>query len=317
MISESPDAMSLLAGVPADFPDPEARAPRAAATELARLHRPPPELVGALVAVICRDTRSVTLDPAQRLSHFPATPILSLSWFGEDGAGIVRRSEDRQRCWQPYRSRTVLAGSQSAPSTGWSRSMGRAGMILFSVDAARELFGLDPKAIHDQFVDAHGVLDRRWRPLFEGLLAADDDPAVLACLQRELGPRWQALRGRDSMPQALTRFGRDWVERLGWQARQWQRTLGPRQVERRVKAWTGRSLRQWQVLAQTESLFVSARERHEAGQPFDWAGLAQDEGFADQAHMSRATRRISGFSPAEFAQRFRDDESFWPYRLWV
>ena len=190
-------------------------------------------------------------------------------------------------------------------------------MILFSVDAARDLFRLDPKAIHDQFIDAHAALDRRWQPLLDGLLAADDDAAVLACLERELGSRWQALRGRDSMPRTITRFGRDWVERLGWQVHQWRRTHGPRQVERRVKAWTGRSLRHWQALVQTEGLFVSARERHEAGQAFDWAGLAQDEGFADQAHMSRATRRISGFSPADFAQRFRDDESFWLYRLWV
>ena len=310
MTADRPD------GVPADLPDSDARAPRAAATELARLHRPPPVLIGALIAVVCRDTRGVMLDPAQRLSHFPASPMLSLSWFGEAGAGMIGRHPGQPR-WLPFRSPMMLAGSQSLPSTGWSRSTARAGMILFSVDAARDLFGLDPKAIHDQFVDAYGAFDRRWQPLLEGLLAADDDAAVLACLERELGPRWQALRGRDSMPRTITRFGRDWVERLGWQVHEWRRTHGPRQVERRVKAWTGRSLRHWQALVQTEGLFVSARERHEAGQAFDWAGLAQDEGFADQAHMSRATRRISGFSPADFAQRFRDDESFWLYRLWV
>lgn len=49
----------------------------------------------------------------------------------------------------------------------------------------------------------------------------------------------------------------------------------------------------------------------------DWATLALDEGFADQSHMSRAVRQISGFAPAEFAKRFIEDESFWVYRLWV
>ena len=39
--------------------------------------------------------------------------------------------------------------------------------------------------------------------------------------------------------------------------------------------------------------------------------------FADQAHLSRATKRITGFAPAEFARRFVEDESFWVYRLWV
>ena len=33
--------------------------------------------------------------------------------------------------------------------------------------------------------------------------------------------------------------------------------------------------------------------------------------------MIRSVKRITGFSPTEFAQRFTDDESFWMYRLWV
>lgn len=49
----------------------------------------------------------------------------------------------------------------------------------------------------------------------------------------------------------------------------------------------------------------------------DWAGLAQEDGFADQAHLVRATKRITGFSPMEFTRRYEQDESFWLYRLWV
>lgn len=80
---------------------------------------------------------------------------------------------------------------------------------------------------------------------------------------------------------------------------------------------SGRSLREWTALVRTEGLFFAARERHEAGRPFDWAGLAQEEGFADQAHLVRATKRITGFSPMEFTRRYEQDESFWLYRLWV
>ena len=80
---------------------------------------------------------------------------------------------------------------------------------------------------------------------------------------------------------------------------------------------SGRSLREWQALTRTEGLFFAARERYEAGQPFDWAGLALAEGFADQAHMNRTVKRITGFAPGEFARRFIEDESFWMYRLWV
>jgi len=88
-------------------------------------------------------------------------------------------------------------------------------------------------------------------------------------------------------------------------------------VERRIKSFSGRSLREWQSLVRTEGLFFAARARFDAGLPFDWATLAQDEGFSDQAHMIRSVKRITGFSPTEFAQRFTDDESFWMYRLWV
>lgn len=288
-------------------------------TELARLYRAPTSLAGALAALICRDTGGVDLDAAQRLSHFPASPMLSLAWYVDVEAGLVSRTPAAAGGgrWTAFGSPIVLAGSQSEPSAGWTRTTGRAGMILFDVEVARALFGLDPSAIHDRFVDARQYLDASWSDLLDGLMAAPDDRAALAVLTQHLGPRWRALRQQDSVPRALTRFGRDWVERLGWQAHQWRRTHGPRQVERRVKAWTGRSLRSWQALVQTEGLFEAARGRHDAGEPYDWAALAQDLGFADQAHMARATRRISGFSPTDFAQRFRDDESFWVYRLWV
>lgn len=41
----------------------------------------------------------------------------------------------------------------------------------------------------------------------------------------------------------------------------------PRHVERRIKSFSGRSLREWNSLVRTEGLFVAARERHAAGLP--------------------------------------------------
>jgi len=161
------------------------------------------------------------------------------------------------------------------------------------------------------------VLDASWAPLLDALLAAPDDDATLSALVQHLAPRWQALHGRTGDAPSLRQLGRHWVDRLAWQAHEWRRTHSPRQVERRIKAHSGRSLREWQALVRTEGVFFAARERHAAGQPFDWAGLAQEEGFADQAHLVRTARRITGFTPGEFAQRFEEDESFWLYRLWV
>jgi AraC-like DNA-binding protein len=90
-----------------------------------------------------------------------------------------------------------------------------------------------------------------------------------------------------------------------------------RQVERRIKSQSGRSIREWQSLIRTEALFFTSREKFESGESINLAELALDEGFSDQAHLSRATKRVTGFSPTEFAQRYLEDESFWLYRLWV
>ena len=106
------------------------------------------------------------------------------------------------------------------------------------------------------------------------------------------------------------------VERLALQAREWRDTHSPRQVERRIKTYSGRSLREWQTLVRTESAFFAARDRYEAGAAFNWATLALDEGFADQAPEPRGQAH-HGVLAERFTQRFIDDESFWMYRLWV
>lgn len=298
-------------------PPPLTRAPLASRSPDApptdRLHLPPPELTGALVAILSRDARALGLDDAQRLSHFPASPLFSLAWYQHEVPfGLVGEAG-----WRPFGASVVVSGSQSAPVVSWAPSAARGGMVCFTADVARSLFGLEPAALLDRFVPAHEVLDARWRPLCDALLAAPDDATTLAALRTHLAPAWQALQGRAGAAPSLRQLGRHWVERLAWQAHEWRRTHGPRQVERRIKAHSGRSLREWQSLVRTEGLFFAARERHAAGQPFDWAGLAQEQGFADQAHLVRSARRITGFSPGEFTQRFLQDESFWLYRLWV
>lgn len=281
-----------------------------------RLYLAPPALQGAVVAIICRDTRDLTLTSTQRLSHFPASPLMCLSWYQGLEAGLVENIGSGP-LWRPFGASVVISGSQSRPTVSWAPTTGRGGMVCFTADVAQTLLGIDLAAVHDRFVAAHEVLGAAWQPFLDALLNAPDDAATLAVLEQHLAARWQSLQGRTSPTPSLRQIGRNWVERMAWQAHAWRRTHSPRQVERRIKSFSGRSLREWQSLVKTEGLFFAARARHEAGLPFDWAGLAHDEGFADQAHLSRTAKRITGFSPSEFAQRFAEDESFWLYRLWV
>lgn len=297
-------------------PDPLARAPRADSTDRRpcdRLHLAPPALQGALLALVSRDTGHLALNDAQRLSHFPASPIVTLSWYHGLDAGLV----DARGGWQPFTARVMVSGSHSRPLVTWAPTVGRGYMACFPPDAAQTLFDLDLAAVQDRFVPAQAVLGPQWQPLFDALLAAPDDAAALRVLEEQLGPRWRTIQGRESMRPSLHQMGRHWVQRLGRKAYAWRSTHSARQVERRIKSFSGRSLREWQSLVRTEGLFFAARERYENGQPFDWATLALDEGFSDQAHLSRVTRQICGFPPTEFADRYIEDESFWIYRLWV
>lgn len=300
-------------------PEPSTRAPLAfndGDAPHARLYLPSPALQGAVVAVICRDTRGFALSDAQRLTHFPASSLVCLSWYQGLDAGLVERTADGHR-WRAFGTNVTLSGSQSQPTTSWSPTTGRGGMVCLSADAARSLFDLDLSTIHDRFTCAWERLGDAWRPLLQALLDADNDMAALATLEDHLAPPWRALRRDDSIASTLRRAGRHWVDRLAWQAHEWRRSQSPRQVERRIKSYTGRSLREWQTLVRTEGAFFGARDRYEDGQSPDWASLALDEGFADQAHFNRAAKRTTGFAPGEFMQRYIEDESFWMYRLWL
>jgi AraC-like DNA-binding protein len=299
-------------------PSPSGRAPRAAQADGAAcqsLRLAPASLQGALLALVTRDTRELALDDAQRLTHFPASPFVKISWFRGAEVGLVMPGPQAP-AWAPFGAPVVVSGTQSHPSVSWAPTAGRGHVACFNADAAQALFGLDLAAIQDRFVPAGAAIGPEFAPLWEALLASDDAD-TMDVLERHLARRWQAVQGRDSERPSLQQLGRHWVERLGWQASQWARVHSARHVERRIKSFSGRSLREWQSIVRTEGLFFAARERHEAGLPFDWAALAQDEGFTDQAHMIRSVKRITGFSPTEFAQRFAEDESFWMYRLWV
>lgn len=307
---------------PAILPSPPAphhRAPRVAVPDGSAhewLSLPPPALQGAFAAVIWRDTRGLACDAGQLMSHFPASPLLTLSWFPVGEAGLLQATPEGTR-WRPFGASVVIGGSQSQPSVGWSPGTGHGGALCFTPEVARKLFGIDPATVQDRHLPAHEVLPPHHRALCTALLGVDGLDALNAVLNEHLAPPWQALQGRQGSGASLRQIGRHWVDRLAWQALEWQRSRSPRQVERRIKAFSGRSLRDWQALVRTEGVFFAARDRHEAGEPFNWADLAAAEGFSDQAHLVRASRRITGFSPVEFAERFEHDESFWLYRLWV
>ncbi len=90
-----------------------------------------------------------------------------------------------------------------------------------------------------------------------------------------------------------------------------------RNIERRIKARAGLSLRSLLRLRRAEQSFFAARDNTRAG-PANLADVAAQGGYADQAHLSRDVRDITGHSPGKFLRLLAsDDESYWIYRIWL
>jgi AraC-like DNA-binding protein len=145
------------------------------------------------------------------------------------------------------------------------------------------------------------------------VLMADDDGIRIQILETFLMARWDACR--DQLPKPVPRH-HDWVIDLATRAALTGAGKSTRQLERRVKRWSGQSLQRLRGLARAETAFFEVRNALETDM-LTWAEVAFNTGFSDQAHMCREVRRITGYSPEEFKQAMATEESFWLYRLWM
>jgi len=87
-----------------------------------------------------------------------------------------------------------------------------------------------------------------------------------------------------------------------------------RQLQRRMRDWTGQSQRDLQLFSRVETAFLH-RLHQASGPEASLAAAAAEAGYADQSHMGREIRRVTGLSPARFEERMATDEAFWYYRL--
>ena len=274
-----------------------------------RLWLPRLSLTACVRGVMTRDTRGVELSDAQRLNRFPASPLCSLSWwFHGESRTLDFAQHPRESRAMP--GRFVFAGPHRVPTQSWCPGPVHAMMLVLLPDALHQLVGLDPERWVDRIVDAAEVLPRDWLAMCEEVQLASDDATRVSLLEEFLDPRWQAARPAQAT--AVHRYA-DWTQGLALRAATSSAGRSLRQVERRIKQWAGQPMRELRGMARAEKAFFDAL----AAQPdADWAGIAAEGGYADQSHLCRETRRLTGYSPAELRRLIAEDESFWAYRLW-
>lgn len=184
----------------------------------------------------------------------------------------------------------------------WTRQFapgqGRVFSIKFRVGGFRACIDGPVSVYADRVLPAHEVFGERARHLGRDVLAAEDHHAAVAIYEsflRGLGlrddPAVDLVAGiaeriagdRDitRIEQVAARFG-----------------LTPRTLQRLFRDYVGASPK-W--LIQRYRLH-EALARIDEGGACDWAALALDLGYADQAHLIRDFKKIVGCTPLEYAK---------------
>ena len=282
---------------------------------------PPWGLSACVRAVLWRSTAGLALDELQRWGHFPASPMCSINCLSGGSAEIpvtgtgCDPSAPRQRV-----AKVSATGPHTAPVSVFYGPQAQGVMVLLYPDAWYALTDVAPQTLINRVVDARDVLPSALLAASERLCEAGDANARVQRFFEELWAVWQqrtskhlAQNGPDqNWAQALA----PWTQALAMRAAatDWGRSL--RQSERRIKQWTGWSLRKLQGAARGEAAFFAVMEAIVEDR-LDWTQIALEQGFSDQSHFIRETRRITGFSPEALRHGFTCEEAFWLYRAWA
>ncbi|MDR7377504.1 AraC-like DNA-binding protein [Rhodoferax ferrireducens] len=276
----------------------------------AALIAPSAGLAACVRAYVSRSTLGADLQPLQRLNYFPATPLCGISWLSH-GESYQLPTGDGDTAPQRL-PRVAFFGPQSRPTVSRNPGPAEGFMLMLMPDALHALTGVDVGALVDRTLALHQVLDADWCVMAEAVLQAGDDASRVRLIEAFIAPRWQAARQLGAVP---VRSYQDWAQGLALRAMASGMGQSLRQAERRIKAWTGQTLRQLQGRSRAEAVFFQARDAVAAGS-VDWADLAAGSGYADQSHFCREARRVTGLSPEVLRRRMLEDESFWIYRIW-
>lgn len=270
-------------------------------------------LASCLRAILCRDTRGVALGATQRYNHYPATPACSITWYFSGECALLSPASPAQADSprQPI-ERIAFNGPLTRPIVTSNPGPIHVMVLIMLPDALSLLTGIDPSAWIDRAATVEEVFDASWLEMCHAVDVAGDDEARVVLIESFLLPRWRQVRPQNTM---AGRLFSNWSHDLARRAAESGLGRSLRQVERRIKQWTGQPLRELRGIGRSEQAFFDAVAALKDGE-VNWSDVASNNGYADQSHLCRQTRRITGFAPDDLRRRIATEESFWGYRLW-
>ncbi len=271
---------------------------------------PTAALAGCVRAYVTRSTLAADLTPQERRNHFPPTPTCVISWViqGHD----TRLRPNDESVTGAAAMPVVFSGPHTQSSVSDNPGPAHLFTLLIYPDAVRALTGLEISKHVDRTRPFSEVLDAPWQHMARAVLEAPDDAARVQLIEDFLTPRWLAVRPiQASHPRQFD----EWSSAIAHRAGQQGSGRSERQVDRRIKAWTGQALRQLRGVGRAEDSLFRARQAIDSND-LKWSDIAADSGFSDQAHLCREFRRVTGLSPGDL-RRFITHESYWMYQVWA
>lgn len=294
------------------------------------LYAPHPSLTGCVCAYLSRSTtEAAALAPDECRNHFPPTPTCVIVWVIQGQDSRVPRPDAGQPA-DDSRLPVMFSGPHTRPSFSDNSSAVQFFTLLMYPDALRSLTGVEVGPHLDRYSPFCSVFDADWLDMARSVLTAQSDEARIQLIEDFLSPRWisaQLAVVTDEMDDGATAPTqpvaamvkthrlKSWSSGVARRALQQGREYSERQVDRRIKSWTGQNLKQLRGVGRIEGALLGANQTA-ASAAVGWSALAADCGFSDQAHMCREFRRYMGMRPGDMRRRL-SHESFWVFRIWT
>ncbi len=265
---------------------------------VSKLFLPPPPLSGCLFAAVYRDTRGVMLSDTDRINHFPASPLVSVTLVSCGELHLLpARSGPAARSMLPL-PRLFVMGPQNAPVSSWAPGEITAISVGIYPDAWLRLGGDEDFSVAPECLAT--ALKR---------LAAEENPETgWAAFCDALNGVWA---GRRPSPWHGATGIVDWARAVMIRSALSGSGRSLRSLERRIKRFSGHKRRVLDFYSSIENLHRISRQSPES----PLAEIAVEAGYADQSHMGRAVRRATGLSPARLNRAIETEEAFWCYKL--